>query len=234
MFVERVEDTRSGLAAAARGDVPRLQELAQGSRESGREACPSKCKPKCWDPHGLVDRHGSTLLMWAAGAGHMRACEFLLEECRVAVDKVNKAHRTALHWAVRGDHLQVHAARVQEMVTSSHQISAPKSVFIYYGKLLATRKHSVCGSLCKLTIITATNDVAVLMGGSKWWGTSEHSYYRVWIFYFQLSVYMCSNNSSAQMWPNILSRPEKLSTDNNHASIVSTALNFQFTTHQRM
>ena len=50
-----------GLVAARDGDVATLRALAAGGWEAATE----------------VDRHGSTAMMWAAGGGHLGACELL-------------------------------------------------------------------------------------------------------------------------------------------------------------
>ena len=61
-----------------------------------------------WDPSTHVDRNGSCALHYAAGAGHVHLCAYLLDECAVDVNqRVTRGRRdgrTALHWACRNGH----------------------------------------------------------------------------------------------------------------------------------
>ena len=87
-----------GLEAARRGDVDTLRRLVV---DEG------------WDANAAVDRHGSGALLWSAGAGHLAAVKFLVEEAGVdpattsQVGRRAYAGRTALHWAARNGHVHI-------------------------------------------------------------------------------------------------------------------------------
>ena len=93
--VEALQD--QGLEAARRGDLDTLHELIASG----------------WDPNLATDRHGSSALLWAAGAGQLAACRFLVEQA--GVDPITTAQagrrayhgRTALHWAARNGHVDI-------------------------------------------------------------------------------------------------------------------------------
>ena len=93
-----------GLEAARRGDVDALRDLTR----------------RGWDPSAAVDRHGASALLWAAGAGHLAAVKYLVEEA--GIDPATTAQvgrrayhgRTATHWAARNGHTDVVAYLVGE------------------------------------------------------------------------------------------------------------------------
>ena len=69
-----------GFEAARTGDLGALRRIVDSKPEM--TASGSSTSRTCWDPVTSVDRiHGSTALMWAAGAGHVDVCRFLVEEC---------------------------------------------------------------------------------------------------------------------------------------------------------
>eukprot|EP00873_Tetraselmis_striata_P000299 jgi/Tetstr1/420563/TSEL_011653.t1 len=84
-----------GLAAARDGQLEELHRLVAAG----------------WDPLVAVDRHGSSALHFAAGAGHLEVCQFLVDECGVPASQACTAgrqdQRNALHWAARNGHLRV-------------------------------------------------------------------------------------------------------------------------------
>lgn len=98
------------LAAARDGDVALLSSLL------------SSLPPGC-DVDSIVDRHGATALMWAAGSGGVSACELLVsgpgplrdDNSRHDVSKSGadplatqpRGGRTALHWAARHGRLEL-------------------------------------------------------------------------------------------------------------------------------
>ena len=100
--VEALSDP--GLEAARRGDVDALRDLTR----------------RGWDPSAAVDRHGASALLWAAGAGHLAAVKYLVEEA--GIDPATTAQvgrrayhgRTATHWAARNGHTDVVAYLVGE------------------------------------------------------------------------------------------------------------------------
>ena len=58
------------------------------------------------------DGNGSTLLLWAAGGGHLELCRYLIEICNCnpregQLGKRSFRGRTALHWAARNGHYAV-------------------------------------------------------------------------------------------------------------------------------
>jgi ankyrin repeat protein len=92
------EALHPGLAAARDGDVAALREL----HASG------------WDARVCEDRHGSTALLWAAGGGHLAACELLVDTAGVdAAAQQRRDGRSALHWAARNGHAAVCAWLVE-------------------------------------------------------------------------------------------------------------------------
>eukprot|EP00977_Amphora_coffeiformis_P014320 scaffold3967_cov179-Amphora_coffeaeformis.AAC.2 len=83
---------------AAKGDLTNLQQAIQAA----------------WvDPVQDVDSRGASLLLWAAGAGHVDMVQYLVETCGCDARKPQQqyrrgfAGRTALHWACRKGHLPV-------------------------------------------------------------------------------------------------------------------------------
>jgi len=83
----------AGLRAAAAGDVAAMEKLqSEGA----------------FDPTSAADAYGSGALHWAAGGGHLAACDWLVNVANVPVDgSRRKDGRTALHWAARNGHLDV-------------------------------------------------------------------------------------------------------------------------------
>ena len=65
------------------------------------------------DPVHDVDSRGASLLLWAAGAGHVNVVQYLVESCGCDARKPQQqyrrgfAGRTALHWACRKGHLPI-------------------------------------------------------------------------------------------------------------------------------
>ena len=81
-----------GLRAAADGDVAGM--ITALSRHG-------------FDPHTAVDSYGSGALHWAAGGGHVAACDWLVEENKIPVNgSRRKDGRAPLHWAARNGHLE--------------------------------------------------------------------------------------------------------------------------------
>ena len=82
----------AGLEAARDGDEDTLRALVAGG----------------WDARGVVDRHGSSALHYAAGSGHLSVCLFLVDELGVPAEQTQpRDGRTALHWAARNGHADV-------------------------------------------------------------------------------------------------------------------------------
>lgn len=100
--VEALSDP--GLEAARRGDVEGLRAMTS----------------RGWDPSAAVDRHGASALLWAAGAGHLDAVKYLVEEA--GIDPATTAQvgrrayhgRTAAHWAARNGRTDVVAYLIGE------------------------------------------------------------------------------------------------------------------------
>ena len=65
-----------GLEAAKTGDLLQLRHLVT---------------TEGWNPIKVVDQHGSTALMWAAGGGHLEVCKYLVDECGVDVHNNNSS-----------------------------------------------------------------------------------------------------------------------------------------------
>eukprot|EP00747_Dinoflagellata_sp_TGD_P044830 gnl/TRDRNA2_/TRDRNA2_143492_c1_seq1.p1 gnl/TRDRNA2_/TRDRNA2_143492_c1~~gnl/TRDRNA2_/TRDRNA2_143492_c1_seq1.p1 ORF type:complete len:394 (+),score=54.85 gnl/TRDRNA2_/TRDRNA2_143492_c1_seq1:174-1184(+) len=94
----------------------------QQLRVSGISLCAAGCLEQarklassgCWHPAYAVDKHRSTALMWASGAGRLQVVKWLLEEVGVSVDNTNKDGRTALMWACRNKQLDVARYLLQE------------------------------------------------------------------------------------------------------------------------
>jgi 2-polyprenyl-6-methoxyphenol hydroxylase-like FAD-dependent oxidoreductase/ankyrin repeat protein len=80
----------AGMAAAAAGDV-------DGMAAAARDG---------WDPATATDGYGSGAMHWAAGGGHVAACEWLADERGVSVSATRrKDGRAPLHWAARNGHV---------------------------------------------------------------------------------------------------------------------------------
>lgn len=76
----------AGLAAARDGDEATLRELVV----------------RGWSARDVTDRHGSSALHYAAGSGHLRICEYIVDSLGVPAGQAqSKDGRTALHWAAR-------------------------------------------------------------------------------------------------------------------------------------
>ena len=95
-----------GLVLARDGRLNELRALIESE--------PPQFEPT--DPHGF-DKHGSTALDWAAGAGKLTVCKYLVEEVlperrrlradRACTNEGRRDGRTALHWAARNGHQHV-------------------------------------------------------------------------------------------------------------------------------
>ena len=76
------------LAAARDGDLNTLKTLVA---ERG------------WDPLQTVDKHGSCTLHWAAGAGQLETCRYLVETCGVDPcvrrRRGKKSKVRSIHWS---------------------------------------------------------------------------------------------------------------------------------------
>ena len=82
-----------GMDAASRGDV-------EGMRRAIAD--------EGWDPITDIDLFGSNALMWAAGGGFVRACDFLVNDVGMDVNATSrKDGRVPLHWAARNGALKV-------------------------------------------------------------------------------------------------------------------------------
>lgn len=58
----------------------------------------------------VVDRHGSNVLHWAAGAGHLHVCRWFVIEVNGDSSHVQpESGRNALHWAARHGHVEVYS-----------------------------------------------------------------------------------------------------------------------------
>lgn len=94
------------LADAARKKYelsPGLKAAREGDLETLRRLC-----AEGWDPRTARDNHGSSALHWAAGAGHLEVCQFLVQDAGMSVkDGQQKDGRTSMHWAARNGRLAV-------------------------------------------------------------------------------------------------------------------------------
>lgn len=66
-------NTDEGMSACKIGDLVTLRQLVNAGS---------------WDPQIAVDKYGSSALMWAAGAGHLKICKFLVDECGVDISEL--------------------------------------------------------------------------------------------------------------------------------------------------
>jgi ankyrin repeat protein len=65
-----------------------------------------------FDPHKTLDRNGASLLLWAAGSGHLHIVNYLIEQCECSPNQEQEGKRsfsgrTPLHWSARNGHLNV-------------------------------------------------------------------------------------------------------------------------------
>jgi len=96
-------------AHAAAGDLPALQHAIQQGHVN---------------PLLDIDPRGASLLLWAAGGGHVDLCQYLVETCGCDPAQPQQqyrrgfAGRTALHWACRKGHLMV----VQYLLSKSTRL----------------------------------------------------------------------------------------------------------------
>ena len=94
-------------AKSAAKPPPQQLAVVAGAERTGFELCREgslddiqRAAAGGWDVADGRDKHGSTGLMWAAGAGHVGVCKWLLE-MGAKVNAQNKDGRTALMWAAR-------------------------------------------------------------------------------------------------------------------------------------
>ena len=84
----------AGIVAARDGDIVALRAAVD----------------RGWDA-STIDKNGACALHWAAGAGHLAVCQYLVTECGVdvaaATTKGRRDCRNALHWAARNGHTAV-------------------------------------------------------------------------------------------------------------------------------
>ena len=108
-----ISDKEKAFQYAADGD---LQALRQSISE------------KHIDPANDIDSRGASVLLWAAGGGHIDTVRYLVEDCHCDPATKQKQHkrgfagRTALHWACRKGHLEV----VQYLLDPSTAAGGPK------------------------------------------------------------------------------------------------------------
>ena len=100
-FSNKSSLTHPGLIAARDGDLEAVKlQVSQGSL----------------DAKLTVDAHGSGVLLWAAGGGHLHVVRWLRDEglCNPSVERRKSDGRMALHWASRNGHLHVVRYLVEE------------------------------------------------------------------------------------------------------------------------
>lgn len=101
-----------------------FQYAADGNLQALRQAISEKHV----DPTNDMDNRGASVLLWAAGGGHVETVRYLVEDCHCDPATKQKQHkrgfagRTALHWACRKGHLKV----VQYLLDPSTAGGGPK------------------------------------------------------------------------------------------------------------
>ncbi|KAF0694338.1 Aste57867_14791 [Aphanomyces stellatus] len=88
----KIDDT--GILAAYAGDLPALEALVRSGT---------------WNPE-RQDHNGCNALVWAAGAGQLAVCRYLVDSCRLdaaVLQGKRGMRRNALHWAARNGHIHV-------------------------------------------------------------------------------------------------------------------------------
>ena len=125
-----------------------------------------------FDPNRDVDRHGASVLLWAAGGGHLAMVQYLVHQCQCnPLDHVQQQRkqggfggRTALHWAARNGHghiVEYLLSQTQTAATSNHTLPT-------CGSSATTREHET-GPLSVL-LEAKTTDGTTALGWAAWQG----------------------------------------------------------------
>ena len=158
----------AGLAAAAIGDVTAMRAAFEGGT---------------FDPVADADPHGSGALHWAAGGGHLEACEWLVAERRVPVNATRrKDGRAPLHWAARNGRLAACAwlvSRGADANAATYDGDTPFNLAVWQGRDDVARylvglgdvdptRRNRWGCNALLWACTRTRDAGGILGTVTW------------------------------------------------------------------
>lgn len=102
--LEHEHQSLSPFEACRNGDIVKLKRYIENDK---------------WDPNMNYDKNGCSVLLWAAGCGHLDICKYLIIDCNIILNtntvaqrsssKRSKGYnqRTALHWCCRNGHIHV-------------------------------------------------------------------------------------------------------------------------------
>ena len=130
-----------------------------------------------------ADPHGSGALHWAAGGGHLEACEWLVAERRVPVNATRrKDGRAPLHWAARNGRLAACAwlvSRGADANAATYDGDTPFNLAVWQGRDDVARylvglgdvdptRRNRWGCNALLWACTRTRDAGGILGTVTW------------------------------------------------------------------
>lgn len=101
-YATTIKDTREGC------DTDPFEQVKRGDLKGIQQSI----ELNGFNPRHTLDAKGASVLLWAAGGGHINVVKYLVHDCRCDPSFAQRgkrafAGRTALHWAARNGHLSV-------------------------------------------------------------------------------------------------------------------------------
>ena len=126
------------LGYARDGQLAALQEMLAENPQEGKQTLQS-----------AKDRHGSGILLWAAGGGHLATCKWLVEEVGIdAQHTPRKDGRTALFFAASGGHLELVKLLVEGGADIDHRDEANQTAHVFAARNPTNGEHTAGEKAC--------------------------------------------------------------------------------------